>query len=64
MLTPSFHFRILEDFLPIMNEHVTVLIDILKQYDGKIIDDFLPFITNCTLDIICGESIKSITDIF
>ncbi|CAL8091231.1 unnamed protein product [Orchesella dallaii] len=54
MLTPSFHFKILEDFMPIFNEQATILLDCLsnKENDGKSFDIF-PYITRCTLDIIC-----------
>lgn len=55
LLTPSFHFRILEDFLEIFNEQAKIMIEILKEEfsDGRVFDIF-PFVTRCTLDIICG----------
>ncbi|ODM95080.1 Cytochrome P450 4c3 [Orchesella cincta] len=54
MLTPSFHFKILEDFMPVFNEQATILLDCLdkKESTGKSFDIF-PYITRCTLDIIC-----------
>ncbi|KAH8034294.1 hypothetical protein HPB51_022747 [Rhipicephalus microplus] len=59
MLTPAFHFRILEDFLPVMNEHSVVFNDLLKQHVGKPEGvDIVPSVTRCTLDVICGEVIK------
>ena len=57
MLTPSFHFNILQDFLHIMNEAAGSLIDKLKReacYTGHEYDIF-PDLTLSSLDIICGE---------
>ncbi|CAM6031330.1 unnamed protein product, partial [Sphagnum compactum] len=54
ILTPAFHFRILEDFLPIINEQSTILIDKLRSINAKKTDvDIVPIITLCTLDVIC-----------
>lgn len=56
IITPAFHFRILNDFLPIMNQEATKLIVKLNQnkYLGteKSID-IAPLIALCTLDTIC-----------
>lgn len=52
MLTPAFHFRILEDFLPIMNEQGDIFRKVLRSNTDKIVD-VTPFVTACTLDIIC-----------
>ncbi|KAI1303756.1 Cytochrome P450 4c3 [Halotydeus destructor] len=56
VLTPAFHFRILEDFQPIINEQAHVLINKLARLaqKGQTEDiDFLPLATLCTLDTIC-----------
>ncbi|XP_050050579.3 uncharacterized protein [Dermacentor andersoni] len=54
MLTPAFHFRILEDFLPVMNEHSVVFKDLLKQHVGRPDGvDVVPSVARCTLDVIC-----------
>lgn len=53
MLTPAFHFKILEDFVEVFNSQSHKMLDKLKgKADGKPFDIF-PFITLCTLDIIC-----------
>ncbi|XP_064098017.1 cytochrome P450 4c3-like isoform X1 [Macrobrachium nipponense] len=53
LLTPAFHFKILEDFVEVFNNQSDVMIKKLeKKADGKPFDIF-PFITLCTLDIIC-----------
>lgn len=54
MLTPTFHFKILEEFIVVFNEQANVFTEILKQKaDGKPLDIF-PYVTRCALDIICG----------
>lgn len=64
ILTPAFHFRILNDFLPIMNKEATKLVLKLNQakYVCNCTDeanagiktiDIVPLIALCTLDTIC-----------
>lgn len=56
ILTPAFHFRILNDFLPIMNQEATKLVEKLNQnkYLGTEQSiDIAPLIALCTLDTIC-----------
>ena len=61
MLTPAFHFRILEDFLVVMNKHSSILCNILEPLTNEKGFDIFPFVTHCALDIICetdmGKSI-------
>ncbi|XP_049938553.1 cytochrome P450 4C1-like isoform X1 [Schistocerca serialis cubense] len=53
MITPAFHFRILDNFVEIFAENGEILVEKLKpQADGKAFDIY-PFITRCALDIIC-----------
>ncbi|XP_068215979.1 cytochrome P450 4c3-like isoform X3 [Palaemon carinicauda] len=63
LLTPGFHFKILEDFVEIFNNQSEIMLKKLeKKADGKPFDIF-PFVTLCTLDIICetamGRSINA-----
>ncbi|XP_077521043.1 cytochrome P450 4V2-like [Amblyomma americanum] len=54
LLTPSFHFRILEDFVPTINTESMILaakLDKLSRENKTV--DFVSVITLCTLDIIC-----------
>ena len=57
MLTPSFHFHILKDFLHIMNEAADNLIDKLQREacDTEEVYDIFQDLTLSSLDIICGE---------
>jgi hypothetical protein len=56
LLTPAFHFSILEQFVPIFSEKTRILIEKLKNAACSSPDgfDITPYITRCALDIICG----------
>ena len=56
LITPSFHFDILNDFLFVMNEQTDVLVKLLNSpaESGKGFN-ICPFISNNALDIICGK---------
>lgn len=56
LLTPAFHFKILEDFVTVFNEQSRILVGKLKQVASNKDNDFdiFPYVTRCTLDIICG----------
>ncbi|XP_029017670.1 cytochrome P450 4V2 [Betta splendens] len=53
MLTPTFHFSILSDFLEVMNEQAEVLVEKLEQQAAKGPFNCFSHITLCALDIIC-----------
>ena len=61
MLTPTFHFKILEDFLDIFNKQSQILVTKLTQVHQDLtsqgIDriNIFPYVARCTLDIICGK---------
>lgn len=57
MLTPSFHFNILEDFVPTMRTNTKTMIRLMEEAriaspEGKI-HDVSDFILKAALDIIC-----------
>lgn len=58
MLTPTFHFSILTDFLEVMNEQADILVKKLDKQAGKGPFNCFSHITLCALDIICGEYIE------
>lgn len=59
ILTPTFHFKILENFIPIFNKNAQLLTR--KLNDDSVINsaciDIDLYISLCTLDVICGEII-------
>jgi cytochrome P450 len=56
MITPTFHFKILDTFIDVFNENSQILVDkLMKKSDGGEVFDIFPFITRCALDIICGR---------
>lgn len=60
MLTPTFHFKILEDFLDVFNKQSQVLVKKLAEVHQEMTDkgeeniNIFPYVARCTLDIICG----------
>ncbi|GIX85776.1 cytochrome P450 4V2 [Caerostris darwini] len=57
LLTPSFHFEILKDFLPIFNEQSQVLVKCLQRDTTKDSTNIVTPITLCSLDIICETTL-------
>ena len=55
IITPSFHFKILEHFTEIMDHQGQVFISNLKSSDGKQVDIF-PLVSLYALDVICGKN--------
>ncbi|XP_064225665.1 cytochrome P450 4V2 isoform X2 [Aotus nancymaae] len=53
MLTPTFHFTILEGFLDIMNEQANILVKKLEKHVNQEAFNCFFYITLCALDIIC-----------
>ncbi|CAH1367873.1 unnamed protein product [Tenebrio molitor] len=59
VLTPAFHFQILEQFLEVFESCGNKIVKIFENEVGKESIDIYPYVTLCTLDIIC-ESIMGI----
>ncbi|XP_055925169.1 cytochrome P450 4C1-like [Argiope bruennichi] len=53
LLTPCFHFRILDDFLPTLNEQSMILVKKLQSHQHQDFVDITPLMVLCTLDIVC-----------
>ncbi|KAG7266406.1 hypothetical protein CRUP_010722 [Coryphaenoides rupestris] len=53
MLTPTFHFSILTEFLEVMNEQADVLVEKLGRQAGAGPFNCFNHVTLCALDIIC-----------
>lgn len=56
MLTPAFHFKILEQFVHIFDKQSRVMVELLlqKNADGKVFD-VQSYVTLMALDVVCGE---------
>ncbi|XP_049938559.1 cytochrome P450 4C1-like isoform X6 [Schistocerca serialis cubense] len=62
MITPAFHFTILDNFIEVFVEKAEVLVKLLKsKADGQAFDIY-PHITRCTLDIICETAMGTPVD--
>lgn len=64
LLTPAFHFQILDNFFDVFNKNAEILCDQLSvasnldsQHPTE--TDVFPFLKKCTLDVICGECLIS-----
>jgi cytochrome P450 len=55
IITPTFHFSILDSFLDVFSEKSKILVSKLRKEVGAEGFDVFPYITHCALDIICGE---------
>ncbi|XP_072402695.1 cytochrome P450 4c3-like isoform X2 [Diabrotica undecimpunctata] len=53
ILTPAFHFSILDDFYDTFDSNAALLINLLDKETCKDSVDVLPYLKNCTLDILC-----------
>lgn len=57
MLTPTFHYQIVKEYVSNFNEQALILVDVLRnealKSQGKPIN-VSPHMTNCTMDIVCG----------
>ncbi|KAJ3647873.1 hypothetical protein Zmor_019725 [Zophobas morio] len=58
LITPTFHFSILDNMGDVMSEKAQLLAELLeKKADGQYFDIY-PFLTHCELDIICGSVLE------
>lgn len=56
LITPAFHFRILESSLGIFNKHAHIMAEKVQQSLEKPFVDIVPLLTMCSLDIICESA--------
>lgn len=54
IITPAFHFQILERFVDIMDDHGKVFVDIMSKLNGQQVDIY-PLVNAYALDVICGN---------
>lgn len=56
MITPTFHFKILESFVQVFENKSDILVQKLEKHAStNQVFDIYPNITLCALDIICGN---------
>ncbi|XP_054270012.1 cytochrome P450 4C1-like isoform X2 [Macrosteles quadrilineatus] len=53
LITPAFHFNILEDFLQVFVERSKIFVKKLHKLSQESEVDLMPLISRCTLDIVC-----------
>ncbi|KAJ4450150.1 hypothetical protein ANN_01557 [Periplaneta americana] len=54
MLTPTFHFKILEEYISVFNSNSRILVDKLESLAREPYVEISSYIAMCTLDIICA----------
>ncbi|KIH64358.1 hypothetical protein ANCDUO_05333 [Ancylostoma duodenale] len=58
LLTPTFHYEILKDFVEVYNRHGrTLLGKFLKHAENGQYEDIFHSVTLCTLDVICEAAL-------
>uniref|UniRef100_A0AAG5CW73 Cytochrome P450 n=1 Tax=Anopheles atroparvus TaxID=41427 RepID=A0AAG5CW73_ANOAO len=66
ILTPAFHFKILDQFIEVFHKQSTVLVERLRPEATGTLVNIYPYVTLAALDIICetamGTSINAQTD--
>lgn len=56
ILTPAFHFKILEQFVEIFDSQSRTFVETLAKYDEKDEIEMFPLVTLCALDVICESA--------
>ncbi|KAL3202637.1 hypothetical protein MRX96_042358 [Rhipicephalus microplus] len=56
LLTPAFHFRVLDSCVGIFNEQARVLLQKIRDSSQLDFVDLFPMMTHCTLDVLCESS--------
>lgn len=65
IITPTFHFKILEQFIDTFDHQSSILIDKLNakmEVEGSKGFDIYPLITLCALDVICESAMGTTVD--
>ncbi|KAI6212872.1 Cytochrome P450 4V2 [Aphelenchoides besseyi] len=57
LLTPTFHYDILKDFVQVYNRHAKTLLGKFDKLVGQGYNDIFHMITLCTLDVICESAL-------
>lgn len=55
IITPTFHFNILEQFIEVFDRQTDVMVEKLRPYSGKGDFNIYNYSTLCALDVISGK---------
>jgi cytochrome P450 family 4 len=55
LITPAFHFKILEQFVEVFNTKAGILVEKLADHVDGSEFDIWPYLSLCALDSICGK---------
>lgn len=55
MITPAFHFNILDKFVEVFDRLGNTVVDKLNKYDATDDVDFYPIAVLYALDVMCGK---------
>lgn len=55
IITPTFHFKILEQFVEIFDEQSDIFVKKLEQFKDQRAFNIFPLTALCALDIICSK---------
>lgn len=58
VLTPAFHFKVLDQFIEVFDRNSNILVEILGKCQETDAVDIYPLITMAALDIICGKWVE------
>lgn len=64
LITPTFHFQILEQFLEVFDSNNKILLNKLKKEIGMPSTDIYSYLKLYALDVICGKPLISDTEQF
>jgi len=54
MLSPTFHYNILQQFVAILIEEGEIMTETLKNTQSTVVKDLVSFVSEHTLNTICG----------
>lgn len=55
LLTPAFHFKILQEFVAVFVKHANELVNELQKCGNDNSVDIVPYVTTFTLSSVCGK---------
>jgi cytochrome P450 family 4 len=55
IITPTFHFKILEQFVEIFDKQSDIFTQQLKNFNNRGKFDVFPLVALCALDVMCGN---------